>query len=143
VQNFGNAANRHFRDAVLLEMNERLPNADQLAGFAAECALKEILIRFLGAQRTRSKPVSVHADGKQTSHGHLPPLWGEVAAALSGRSGGAFAGFLAENPFSSWSVDDRYSNGDGIAPNLVAARLAAARRILGYLQIATVRGALP
>ncbi|MBF0176839.1 MAG: hypothetical protein HQL63_08335 [Magnetococcales bacterium] len=37
---YDQAAMRHFRDAQLLEKEGRLANADQLYGFAAECAIK-------------------------------------------------------------------------------------------------------
>ena len=37
------AATRHFRDGQLLESEDRLSNADQLFGFAAECAIKAAL----------------------------------------------------------------------------------------------------
>jgi hypothetical protein len=142
VQDFDGAANRHFRDALLLEGHGRLPNADQLAGFATECALKEILIRFLGAQPTKGRPMST-VGGKQTDHGHLPLLWDEVKVILAGYTGGTtLAAMLTQNPFGTWSVNDRYNDGRAATSQVVAARLSAARQILGQLQNAKVLGAL-
>ena len=42
-ENFSNAAKRHWKDGQLLHEQKRLDNADQLYGFAAECALKYAL----------------------------------------------------------------------------------------------------
>jgi hypothetical protein len=143
VQDFGSAARRHLADAQLLKQSVRLPNADHLAGFAAECALKEILIRFLGARSTCGKPVTMSSAGRRTAHGHLPMLWDEVKHLLAGRAGGnALAALLTHNPFSAWSVDDRYSDGRASTANAVATRLAAAQQMMGYLQNAAVQGVL-
>jgi hypothetical protein len=87
VQDFGSAARRHLADAQLLRQGGRLPNADHLAGFAAEYVLKEILVQFLGARSTSGRPVTISA-GRRTAHGHLPMLWDEVKHLLAGRAGG-------------------------------------------------------
>ena len=47
MQDFHAAAARHYDDATLLDRHGRLANADQLAGFALECTLKETLVGFL------------------------------------------------------------------------------------------------
>jgi hypothetical protein len=143
VQDFDAAASRHLDDAVLLEGHGRLPNADHLAGFAAECALKALLVSYLGAQPTKGKPFSM-SGAKRTDHGHLPPLWEEVKVVLTGRAGGrAFAALLIQNPFATWSVNDRYNDGRKVTSQLVAKRLSASRQILGALQNAKVLGFLP
>jgi hypothetical protein len=143
VQDFSTAATRHCRDAAFLEGWGRLPNADHLAGFATECALKEILIRFLGARSTNGRPFSVVA-GTTRQHGHLPQLWYEVANIVSGRAAStAFANLLSlQNPFATWSVNDRYEDGADVTAQAVATRLAAARQILGHLQNAITLGVL-
>ena len=106
MQDFHRAAVRHCNDATFLAEGSRWPNADHLAGFAAECALKEMLIAFLGAQKTSGKPFS-HVGGIKQEHGHLPALWGEAVALLQGRQMPATALLLAMNPFGTWSVHDR------------------------------------
>lgn len=40
---------RHYLDAAFLFGNNRVPNADHLAGFAAECGLKATLDGWYGA----------------------------------------------------------------------------------------------
>ncbi|HEY9390048.1 MAG TPA: hypothetical protein VIR27_09820 [Mycobacteriales bacterium] len=143
MQDFDTAARRHYEDASLLHDRQRFPNADHLAGFAAECALKSILIGFLDAKPTPTKPVS-HQNGKLIHHGHLPKLWTEVVTALDGRDAGtAFVDLLrAGNPYDSWSVDDRYDDGAAITHDKVTRRIATARQILGCLENAKLSGVL-
>ncbi|MCX5342983.1 hypothetical protein [Streptomyces atratus] len=43
---FASAATRHFHDGDYLRKGSRLPSADHLYGFAAECAVKSLLLRF-------------------------------------------------------------------------------------------------
>lgn len=43
VEAFRESAARHWIDAMLLEDNQRFANANQLVGFAAECAIKTAL----------------------------------------------------------------------------------------------------
>ncbi|WP_328533421.1 hypothetical protein OG836_29015 [Micromonospora zamorensis] len=143
MQNFDSAATRHLHDAALLHGSGRLPNADHLAGFATECALKAILISFLGAQQTTGKPYST-IGGQKKDHGHLPGLWDEVKMVLNGRTGGpVFSGLLTHNPFTGWSVNDRYGDGSGVTAQTLAARLTAAQKVLGHLQNAKILGTLP
>jgi hypothetical protein len=128
VQDFDAAAGRHLDDAVLLDRQGRLPNADHLAGFAVECAPKEMLICFLGATPTNSRPFSIQS-GSKVIHGHLPKLWYEVGTALAGRTGGsAIALILSNDPFNTWDVNDRYGDCRGLAPQIVADRLSVAGR---------------
>jgi hypothetical protein len=103
--NFSEAAKRHWQDALLLREGKRLPNADQLFGLSAECALKEVMIR-LGA------PTNAGGDLSQRSHWqHIDALWSEFQAFAAGRSGSrslsALAAFVA-NPFSDWHTSQRY-----------------------------------
>jgi hypothetical protein len=143
-QDFSGAARRHYDDATLLASEDRLGNADHLAGYAAECALKQILIDYLGARRTATSPVSDGPDGQPMKHQHLPDLWGEVGTVVSGRSASsAFANLIgSNNPFSSWSIHDRYTDGGTASAEVVASRIAMARQIIGSLQNARAIGAL-
>ena len=45
---YADAAVRHWSDAEFFKEDQRLPNADQLYGFAAECALKVALLKVPG-----------------------------------------------------------------------------------------------
>jgi hypothetical protein len=110
---FGEAARRHWNDALFLRENKRPPNADQLFGFSAECALKAVMIS-LGA------PTSAGGDLSERSHWrHIDALWGEFQAFASGRRGSrslsALTGF-AENPFSDWHTSQRYGS-DSSSPS--------------------------
>jgi hypothetical protein len=141
VQDYHAAAERHCADAAFLANSSRWPNADHLAGFAAECALKEMLISFLGAQKTTGKPFSI-VGGARRDHGHLPALWGEAVALLAGRQTPATTLLLATSPFGTWSVHDRYEDGAGVAQGAAAARVQMARQLVAHLAAAKLQGGL-
>lgn len=144
MPNFDRAAQRHYREAVLLRNSGRAANADHLAGFAAECALKAILLRFLGAQlNAKGRPVS-SVSGRNTAHGHLPKLWDEAKTVVAGRAAATtFAGFLAGgNPFQSWDVSDRYEDGSQVKIEEAERRVEMARRVVSRLQMAKLSGGL-
>lgn len=44
MENYANAALRHWNDARLLERENSVENADHLYGFVAECAIKKVLV---------------------------------------------------------------------------------------------------
>lgn len=136
------AAKRHFDDADLLRSEGRLPNADQLAGLAAECALKEMLVSFFGAHVPNETARPVVA-GEQL--GHLPKLWTQAAVVIAGRAASsALAGILhGSNPFATWSIHDRYGDGSALTQPDVDQRIEAARLVLGHLQAAKATGSLP
>ena len=46
MENYSSAAIRHWKDAELLERENRIENADHHYGFAAECAIKKVLIAY-------------------------------------------------------------------------------------------------
>ncbi|MYW56288.1 hypothetical protein GTY64_33505 [Streptomyces sp. SID8376] len=56
---FAKAATRHFHDADYLHTDGRLPSADHLYGFAAECATKSLLLRFTDVAIGSSKKPEV------------------------------------------------------------------------------------
>lgn len=143
VSQYASAARRHFADSSHLYADKRLASADQLAGFAAECALKVILLQFLGAHMHKSgKPASM-INKKEVLHGHLPDLWINLPLVASGRNAANFATLVAQsNPFKQWSVFDRYSDGKTITDAQVNQHLSEARKILAMLQQAQFTGAL-
>jgi hypothetical protein len=104
---FEEAARRHWADALFLRENKRLPNADQLFGFSAECALKAAMV-FLGA------PTEAEGELSERRHWqHIDALWAEFQTFASGRRGArvlnALAGF-SSNPFLDWHTRQRYQS---------------------------------
>ncbi|MFC3984161.1 hypothetical protein [Streptosporangium jomthongense] len=105
---YAHAALRHYRDAVYLHDDKRLPNADHHYGFAVECALKSLLLRYLNATmidargRPSHYPWTVDTGGNHTRHGHLPGIWSDVATLLRGRTGSTLGAVLTSSaPFAS------------------------------------------
>lgn len=150
-EHYARAGNRHFYDAVYLHGDGRIPNADYHYGFAVECALKSLLLRFTQATMDPPKPGKAPAirpwvrgsDGKAQYFGHLPGLWSDVAALLHGRAGSMLAGVLGGSaPFNTWSVDHRYRDGEDINEIDVRERRTAAEQILGLHQQALIAGVL-
>ncbi|MFG2458806.1 hypothetical protein ACGFWE_17325 [Streptomyces sp. NPDC048523] len=150
---YAHAALRHFEDAVFLHDNTRLPNADHHFGFAVECALKSLLLRFTvatmdpkkpGGPRSKSPYVKDPATGKVAqSYSHLPWVATDVALLTHGRSAthlSAALGGLAA--FDTWSVDDRYLDGSDVAEEDVRQRRTVARTILGLHEQALITGRL-
>jgi hypothetical protein len=105
--------------------------------------LKAILLSFLGAYLgSKDKPASMVA-GKEESHGHLPPLWSQVAKAASGRTSPSFTALMTgPNPFGQWNVADRYEDGSAIGEVRARAHLAAAGKVISVYQQAIIDGAL-
>ncbi len=98
---FVNAFARHFDDAELLFNHQRFANASQLYGLAAECGLKALMTKFdmpLSSNSPQDKKDRVHADG----------VWQRYESYRSGHISGAAYGLTTQNPFSQWSVNQRY-----------------------------------
>ena len=70
-EDFPGAATRHFRDGALLEENRRISNADQLFGFAAECAIKSALMGLPGYAESGALAGPYHK--------HVDQLWDLVS----------------------------------------------------------------
>lgn len=110
--NYPESAKRHLQDAEYFWVSgdaARLPNASQLFGFSAECALKAVLIG-LGV------PTNPAHGGvaNRKRFGHLPDLWQQFAAYAGGSLGAKYLAALQPTagtvePFANWSVDDRYA----------------------------------
>ncbi|WP_189224282.1 hypothetical protein [Saccharothrix coeruleofusca] len=139
---FGDAARRHHADARALSELGRHGNADHLAGVAAECGLKAIIVEHLGGVVTPTgKPKHTLAQDKL---GHLPDLWDQMPLVARGRNGAQFVELITdENPFSRWDVSERYSDGTHITATRAAEHLASAARIIAIHERATIDGALP
>lgn len=84
---FKDAARRHWEDAELLGSHNRWPNADHLYGFAAECALKAVMVGLgmqLGPDGKPPKPYAVH----------IHQLWDQFLIFANGKSQAGYAAML-------------------------------------------------
>lgn len=94
------AAKRHYRDAMYLLADRRLPNADQLFCFAGECGLKAIATQLgIGFNKI-----------------HFNVLWNQLALAAPSSITAGLQGLLQCSDAQSvtrWSIGERYlSDGD-------------------------------
>ena len=146
------AASRHHFDTAKLASDKQLRiSADHLAGLAAECAIKAILVDFLGSRikksgKAYSPDLKAKAQEKMQRdnldripeqdywHGHLPDVWGHFTAVVQGRPGRSagpdFTGLLGQNPFDGWDVAHRYCDDTEITEALVAQHIQAARTLI-------------
>lgn len=136
---FAQAATRHLDDARHLHDGGRFPNADHLAGLAAECALKAIAIAHLGAVVNPAGPPTVQG----TKLGHLPGLWHDVTTVVAGRSAPRLLAVLGTgNPFLSWDVSQRYEDGSAVSAARSQAHVTAAAGVAGVMVQAQLDGTL-
>ncbi|MGW2848083.1 hypothetical protein [Streptomyces sp. NPDC001274] len=148
---FAHAARRHHDDAIYLHDDNRLPNADHHFGFAVECALKSVILRYTRVSMNPTKPGKPpsakpwvpDAAGKPKHFGHLPALWSDVTLLLHGRGGSILSGVLAASePFGTWAVEGRYLDGAAVTEAEVRSRRAAAQQILSLHEQALIAGVL-
>jgi hypothetical protein len=141
---FSAAARRHHQDARFLLDDRRWPNADHLAGVAAECGLKAILLGYFGATLgNNSRPVWGQP---AKTLGHVNHLWSELPLIISGRSAPVFAALIAgppPQPFASWDIADRYSDGNTITEQYAREHLDMTKKIMGLLEQAVLNGVVP
>ena len=123
-ENYTDAAFRHWNDAQLLEKEDRVENADQLYGLAAECAIKKILVNLPAFANQGNLDKSFKE--------HINLLWDKVNHQSLQKSYPGLAAFLkAANPFSSWNVDKRYFADGSIKKQELKDHREAAKRLLG------------
>lgn len=116
---YDQAALRHFKDAQYLEKDERLANADQLYGFAAECAIKLVW------------PLS-----PRIPHIHINDLWDQVHLQKMVRPYPSLYEILRKtNPFANWSASQRYEKDNFVSKKSLAIHRDTAKRILGSVGI--------
>ncbi|MFH9400090.1 hypothetical protein ACH4JS_09895 [Streptomyces sp. NPDC017638] len=149
---FAHAALRHFKDAVFLHDAARLPNADHHFGFAVECALKSLLLRFTAVSmdpKPNGKAATMPwgenpTTGKVVSYSHLPWVATDVALLTHGRSATRLAAALGGlTAFDTWSVHDRYRDGSDVVEADVRQRRTVAENILRLHEQALITGRLP
>jgi hypothetical protein len=121
----------------------RLASADHFAGFAAECALKAIILDYLGGHLDKSsRPTHSGLTGKP-SFGHANEIWGQLASTAHGRTANQFSAFLGgPNPFDNWNVGERYSDGTHLDEQHVDDHLDAANQAISMHEQAKINGAL-
>ncbi|MBF6412011.1 hypothetical protein [Nocardia cyriacigeorgica] len=150
---YAHAAERHHRDAVYLQDGGRLPNADYHFGFAVECALKSLLLRFTSATMAPTKPgkppaiapwVPDPVTGKVSHvYGHLPWVSADIGLLTHGRSAARLSAVLGNlTAFDSWSVGQRYRDGTEVAESDVAKRRTVSQEILALHEQALITGRL-
>lgn len=125
---YDRAAVRHLRDAVLLQQEKRLPNADQLLGLATECALKVAVVRVRGS----TAEGGVRGEFRE----HVDRLWNLVQVqSITGVFRQLAPVLRATTPFHDWRIEQRYFDDDCVTPEAVQRHLQATRRVCGALGI--------
>lgn len=133
---FGQAARRHYRDALQLKEGRRLPNADHLLGLAAECALKALMVAS-GAPHDPSGDLLEKAHRKHFNNG----LWDEFLLCVSGRKRPRYLSKLPpDNPFEDWDVGQRYAADVEFKPSAVEVHFKGARSAMAALECAVEDG---
>ena len=133
MPDYYDAAQRHWNDANYFLSNNRLPNADQLFGVSAECALKAIMLP-LGMRMKNGRP-------SNRDHGHINVLWDEFITFANGKGQANYAAALgASNPFANWDVAQRYEHGSAISMPIVTAHRHSAEVAFNCLAQAIVDG---
>ncbi|MGW0959411.1 hypothetical protein ACWD4K_10315 [Streptomyces gelaticus] len=156
-EHFASAAERHFHDGDYLRKGSRLPSADHLYGFAAECAVKSLLLRFTdvtigplegeGEEKPSAKPRVRHPEDSERiiEFGHVNELVREIKLFASGRSGAPLHALLDSDlrVFKKWNVKYRYYDGRWAQAEVVDKRRDAAHRILVLHEQALINRRLP
>ncbi|MFA7241271.1 MAG: hypothetical protein WC091_14260 [Sulfuricellaceae bacterium] len=132
MENYTDAALRHWKDAELLEKENRVENADHHYGFAAECAIKKVL--------------AVHPDFVKQGmldtpyKKHINVLWKRINLQSIQKVAPSLTAVLhTSNQFFDWSVDQRYAANSTVSPAAIQMHKKAASRLLGATGLAGVR----
>lgn len=138
-ENFQLAAHRHFQDAEYLVAGNRLANAGQLFGLAAECGIKAVIVEGLRHQNPRAH---------LTEPGKKLPLidprnlqWLDDLSNIQGRISAGYQAIISSNisNFNDWSVDHRYWD-EAALPNSLSNWQLAAKDVMSMLQQAQTDG---
>lgn len=134
---FHQAAKRHFRDAQYLRANGYLANADHLSGFAAECAIKCLIVEHLGGNEKGGFPYT--SNEEKITHHIGAKLWGVVANYAKGRPEPEIIElFEGDSPFLDWQVSDRYAEGSHLSETAVDVHIDGAFRAIVALEAAAL-----
>ena len=134
--NFAAAHHRHWDDAQLLFRNDRWANADQLYGLCAECGLKAVM-------RRSDMPVGLLGIPDEEYRRHVSGLWPQFAIFVRGRIGARYLPLLPhQNPFTDWSISDRYASSHHFNRARVDSHRKAARKVCQMIHSAKMDGYL-
>lgn len=131
---FEDAAFRHWKDAEFCKSDGRHPNADQLYGFAAECAFKSVPVKI---------PVCLTDEALQEKYKkHIDELWDVTPVQSVRESASALAALLhmSPSPFEDWRAAQRYESGEAITLAVVEKHRKAASKVLGAVGLPGARG---
>lgn len=119
AEDYTQSAKRHWADGGRLAADDRIDNADQLFGFAAECALKHALVQ--------------HGEFRGDEHRtHINVLWHRMRSTRLYRQFPSLASLLAGPPcFDGWRVDQRYQATGSVSRETLEKHQQCARRLLG------------
>lgn len=140
------AGRNHVRAAEALHaaitQNQRthlVGPADHLAGVGAECAVKAILIDFLGSRYNGLKGKPSHT--QTGDHGHLSSLWPQFEVLAKSRNAVALLKSItrSKHALQDWNLHERY-DGTCIPPAVLGRHIKAANHILAAHQHARVTG---
>lgn len=132
MENYADAALRHWNDAQLLEEENRVENADHHYGFAAECAIKKVLVVLPAFSTTGVL--------EMTYKEHVNILWYRVNNLSLQKSYPALSAYLkSTHPFSDWHVKQRYAADGEISKAAMGLHKKSASRILGSVNLNGVR----
>lgn len=138
MTDYRDACDRHWDDAENLHGASRLANADHLYGFAAECGLKILMMRFgMTLNPTTGKP-SVGADVV-----HADKLWARYESYRSGNPVGTGYALPTSNPFANWDVNQRYHNQGVFSAAVVTAHRVGAEEVRKLVKQAELAGLFP
>ncbi len=136
---YAEAARRHHTDAQTLHAARRVPNADQLYGFAAECALLGIIQCLPNTDIYFNPDGSVRESrvrGKNLRE-HINFLWRNFKNIADGHRGRIYTARLNNypaNPFETWHTDQRYYSDAASSAAPIDAHSKAATYLLTALQ---------
>ncbi len=132
MEDYAQAALRHWQDAQLLEEHRRIGNADQLYGLAAECAIKKVLVQL----PLFAPDGSLQKEFKY----HINLLWDKAGHQSIAKAAPRLPSLLqSNNPFSDWKIDQRYEAEGAIRAKQLQSHREWAKRLLGAVGLSGVR----
>jgi len=118
---FKSSAIRHYEDGNTLFDNRRFDNADQLFGFATECAIKACLPKkcFIGSKLDDYYRV------------HIDKLWSHAITSINSKAFPGLPTVLSKlRPFDNWKTDNRYEMTGTITEVICQEHRGGAKRVL-------------
>lgn len=135
---FGDAHQRHWKDAELLFGDDRWANADQLYGFSAECGLK-VVMKEVCDMPVNESGIPTTSEHKQ----HVQYLWQTFLTFAQGQGAANYVNMLPQNlPFRDWSHHDRYAHSRHFSQQQVELHREAAGNVKGMVEQARQDGRL-